>query len=91
MSNYVTMDTKEWIFSAFIKMSDSEFSYELSALMTALNLYLTGNECLVDSFVREYLDTMYDIARDALVYRYLHHDCFDLTNCMDCSNVLIVV
>ena len=71
LEHYITTDTTEWITEVFSKMTPFEFAYELLALRSALNLYLKGNGDLVDSFVREYLDSVYDIAKDVLVGRYL--------------------
>lgn len=89
--DYLTMDTKDWIFSVFLKMSDTELSKELTALRTAVGLYLVGDDDLVNSFVLTYLDDIYMIARDALEYRFLHDVCSDSSGCVDCSDALIAV
>ena len=70
--DYVTTATRDWVFGVYCNMDDCEFAEELAALKTARDEYLSGSEKLVNSFVREYLDDMYDIARDALVYRFMH-------------------
>ncbi|MCC8024726.1 MAG: hypothetical protein LIP16_05435 [Clostridium sp.] len=67
----ITTDTSEWIYKTFLNMPNDEFAMELKTLNTALDLYLTGEGNLVDSFVREYLDDLFEIARDALVSRYV--------------------
>ena len=69
--DYITTSTKEWVFDLFLKMPDDEFALEMDALNSALRLYLSGIDVLVDSFVQEYLDDVSEIARDALVARFL--------------------
>lgn len=71
MMDYVTTTTREWAFETFCNMTELEFAEELTALKAVRDEYLKGSEILVDSFIREYLDDMYDIARDALVYRFM--------------------
>ncbi|MEY8224241.1 hypothetical protein AALA46_27690 [Enterocloster aldenensis] len=63
--DYITTDTKDWAFATFAHMSKEEFSMELKILVSVRNLYLYDR--MVDSFVFEYLDSVYDIARDVLV------------------------
>lgn len=67
--DYISTDTREWVYEVFCKMSDNEFATELCALESARANYLRGGDGLHDSFVLEYLDSVYEIARDFLVDR----------------------
>lgn len=63
--DYITTDSKDWVFSTFLHMPKEEFSKELETLVSARNIYQHNR--MVNSFVFEYLDSVYDIARDVLV------------------------
>lgn len=63
--DYITTDTREWAFSTFAHMPKEELSNELKTLVSARNVYM--HDDMVDSFVFEYLDSVYDIVRDVLV------------------------
>ena len=69
MIDYIVMDTRDWAFSMFARMPNDEFSNELKTLVSARNVYMHND--VVDSFVFEYLDTVYDIMRDVLVCKAL--------------------
>lgn len=71
-SNYITTVTGEWLSDVFLKMTDSELSSELSAMRNARDFYLCGHGDPINSFVFEFIDNVYDIARDILVLRFIH-------------------
>ena len=58
--DYISTDTRSWVYGVFCKMSDDESSR---------TNYLRGSDGLHNSFVLEYLDSVYEIARDFLVDR----------------------
>lgn len=78
--DYITTDTEDWVYKVFCKMSDSEFATELNALKSARSNYLHGGDGLVNSIVFEYLDNVYEIARDSLCTRFLDSAC--VTGCV---------
>lgn len=57
------------LFHYLISMPEDQFVNELSSLCGAYFLYLRDE--MVDSFVFEYLDSVYEVFRDALVYKHL--------------------
>ena len=67
--DYISTDTRSWVYGVFCKMSDDEFVTELRALESSRTNYLRGSDGLHNSFVLEYLDSVYEIARDFLVDR----------------------
>lgn len=69
--SYITTHSDDWFFGAFSSMSNNEFATELCALNDSLDLYLSGDDVLANSFVREYLDEVFDIAKDALVAKFI--------------------
>lgn len=78
-SNYITTVTEEWLSDVFLNMTDLELFNELSAMRNARDFYLCGDGDPINSFVFEFIDNVYDIARDSLVTRFIHsHAPFDL-------------
>lgn len=71
-SNYITTVTEEWLSNMFLNMTDLEFFNELSAMRNARDSYLCGDGDPINSFVFEFIDNVYDIARDSLVARFIH-------------------
>ena len=59
--DYISTDTRSWVYGVFCKMSDDEFVTELRALESSRTNYLRGSDGLHDS--------VYEIARDFLVDR----------------------
>lgn len=68
--DYITTDTKDWAFATFAHMPKEEFSMELDTLISARKVYMQN--AMVDSFVFEYLDSVYEIMRDVLVCKALY-------------------
>ena len=75
--DYITTDTKGWIYRTFCAMSDNELAIHLKAIDTALDLFMTDEGGLINSFVREYLDDLLMIAKDALVTRFVNDSSHD--------------
>lgn len=65
----LSRQTREEAFTEFAHMPTADFNKELQAILEARSLYM--NSHLIDSSVFSYLDDMFDIIRDALVYRTL--------------------
>lgn len=73
-TDYISTYTKDWVYGIFCHMTDAEFSKELAVICAARDLYLSGDNDLVNSFVLEYLDQVRDIALDSLITRYLREN-----------------
>lgn len=69
IQDYISTNTEEWVFSTFFHMPKEEFLKELEVLVSARKVYMQN--AMVDSFVFEYLDTVYEIVRDVLVCKIL--------------------
>ena len=69
--DYISTDTRQFAFSVFCKMSEKDLVKELTALKSTIDGYGVNGEVLIDSFVFEYLNNVFDIAKDALVYRFV--------------------
>ena len=51
--DYISTDTRSWVYGVFCKMSDDEFVTELRALESSRTNYLRGSDGLHNSFVLE--------------------------------------
>lgn len=67
--SYISSITEEWVFKLFSDMPNEEFTKYLQVLYSARRIYFDSD--LVESFVFEYLDSVYEIMRDVLVCKAL--------------------
>lgn len=67
--SYISSITEEWVFKLFSDMPNEEFTKYLQVLYSARRIYFDSD--LVESFVFEYLDSVYEIMCDVLVCKAL--------------------
>lgn len=65
----LSTETKERVFTVYAHMTTAEFDKELQAVLEARSMYMENH--LVDSLVFTYIDDVYEIILDVLVYKHL--------------------